>query len=89
MKIIIDALAQISLFISAFFIFFQAIKIQKERKVAPFSFISYIGFSLFQVSVVLHGILLKDITLIVGMGACFIANLIVVCQIFIYKKASN
>ena len=85
---VIDVVVKFALILNAFFILAQVIKIYIEKRVAPFSLISYIGFSIFQLGAALHGFFLKDITLIAGMGASFLLNTIVVIQIILYKRPS-
>lgn len=86
MKMIVDTLAMFALFISATLMIPQIIKIWRERSVEVFSLFSYIGFEIFQIAMVLHGIFTHDWVLILGMGFCLINNTITIGLIFKFRK---
>ncbi len=88
-KIIIDILFSIGLFVSAVLMIPQIIKIFITKNTDDFSLLSYVGFNLFQLAMVLHGAMQKDYVLMFGFLLCFILNAIVVIMIMYYRKMKS
>jgi uncharacterized protein with PQ loop repeat len=87
--VIVDVLFSFGLVISAILMIPQIVKIHHEKNTEDFSLISYFGFEVFQVGVILHAIFVRDYALLFGISLCCVNNTITIVQIIYYKKHKN
>lgn len=85
-KDIIESIFSIALFINAILFVPQAIRIFKEKSTKGVSFSTFFGFLLIQLTVVLHGLLIRDYLLVFGYIVSMITCGSVVVLILMYKK---
>lgn len=86
LKNTIEFLFAIALFANALLYIPQAIQIFKEKSTQGVSFITFFGFLLIQISVILHAAIHKDYVLAIGYIISMITCGIVVALLLVYKK---
>lgn len=80
---LIEAFFGIGMFANAVLFIPQAIKVFKNNSAASLSLITFFGFNLIQLSMVLHGLLHRDWFLVLGMGLSFLSCACVTVQIIV------
>lgn len=80
-SIIVELLFTVGMFANALLFIPQAIRIYREKSAHNLSLITFGGFNLIQIAMVLHGFLHEDWFLIAGMGVSFFTCALVTIQI--------
>lgn len=88
-KMTIDFVFSIALFLNAILFIPQAIKIYVSRNSVGISLITFFGFLFIQFTTILYGIITNDIILIYGYSFAFFTTSLVVLLAFKYKKNDN
>jgi len=86
LKTIVDVSVDLALFINALLMLPLIVKILQVKNSNDFSLITYGGFNLFQLAMILHGFFVHDLVLILGMSFCFILNSLTVILIILYRQ---
>lgn len=82
----IDILFSLGLLAAGLLMIPQIIKLIRVKNSKDFSLLSYAGFNIFQLGMVLHGVFQHDLALVIGMSLCFILNLSTVVLIVRYRQ---
>lgn len=77
-----------ALFINSLLFIPQAIKIYKEKNAKDVSLLTFLGFLLIQLAIVLHGIINQDYLLVIGYLLSMLTCGAVVALVFIYNNRS-
>jgi MtN3 and saliva related transmembrane protein len=88
MKEIIGMIFSMGLMINAGLFVVQAVKIVRARSSRGVSIFTFAGFSLLQITGILHGIFQQDWYLLAGMATSFVACTTVVVLSIIYRKGT-
>ncbi len=87
---IIETVFSLGLFINAFLFIPQILRLYKSKNAESASLLTFGGFFVIQVFIVLHGIIKHDVLLIIGYCASLLTCGTVVLLIIIYRiKARN
>lgn len=78
---LIEAMFGIGMFVNAALFIPQAIKVYRHNDAGSLSLITFAGFNLIQLSMVLHGYIHRDWILVIGMGISFVTCACVTVQI--------
>lgn len=89
MKEIVGFIFGMGLLVNASLFVVQAIKIIKNRSADGVSIITFAGFSILQITGILHGFLQKDLYLLFGMVASFLACGTVTALSIYYRRKKN
>ncbi|HMT02413.1 MAG TPA: PQ-loop domain-containing transporter [Burkholderiales bacterium] len=84
-KIMIEFLFSCGMIINAILYIPQAIRIYKSKKVDGISLVTFIGFFLIQLTIVLHGVIVEDFFLVYGYLFSMITCGMVIVLTIIYK----
>ena len=87
LEIIIETIFSLGLFINAALFIPQIIQLYKIKDSKGFSLITFVGFNITQLFIVLHGILHKDYLLIIGYLLSFFTCGIVTLMIIYYRTS--
>jgi len=85
-KVMIEGICGVTLFMNALLFISQAIKIFKSKSTQGISLITFLGFLIIQLSVVLHGILHHDPILVVGYLLSMVTCGVVVILFYYYRN---
>ena len=88
-KNIIEFVFSIALFINALLFIPQILKIVREKSAKSVSLLTFLGFLLIQLAVVLHGIISRDYLLVAGYLFSMVTCGSVVALILFYRKNKN
>lgn len=83
MHALIEFFFSLGLFINAALFIPQAIKIYREKTARDFSLLTFGGFNLIQIAMILHGIIHQDWFLTIGMVLSLITCFLITIQIII------
>lgn len=83
MYALIELFFSLGLFINAALFIPQAVKIYREKTACDFSLLTFGGFNLIQIAMVLHGIIHQDWFLTIGMLFSFFTCFLITIQIII------
>lgn len=86
LKTSIDILFGFGLFINAILFIPQAVKLYIKKTADNLSFITFIGFNIFQLLTALHGYFHQDYILMLGAALSFITCGLVLFLIVLYNK---
>jgi MtN3 and saliva related transmembrane protein len=86
MKEVIGIIFGMGLMVNAALFVIQAVKIVRARSSKGVSIVTFAGFSLLQITGILHGIFQQDIYLLSGMIASFLACGTVTVLAFIFRE---
>ena len=85
MDFVIEFLFSIALFINAALFIPQAVRLYRLKNAENMSLMTFGGFSLIQIVMILHGVLHKDVLFMLGMMLSFVSCGAVTVQIIWYK----
>ncbi len=86
---LVEAFFSIGMFVNAALFIPQAIKVYIHKDAGSLSLITFAGFNLIQLSMVLHGYIHHDWFLVVGMGLSFFTCACVTVQIIVAEVRSK
>ena len=84
-KIAIESIFAIGLFVNAALFIPQAIRLIREKDAQELSLTTFLGFNVIQLFTIFHGILFKDWILIIGTSLSLITNGVVTYLIIDYR----
>ena len=85
-KIIIDILFDIGMFVNAVVYVPQIIKIFHRKEAKDLSLITFVSVGLLQLIVALHGYFYRDFALMVGMVFALLSTITLISLIIVYQK---
>ena len=88
-KIAIDIIFNIGLYINAFLFVPQAIKLLRNKDSSGVSFLTFLGFNIIQLSMIVHALKLQDWQLFAGMSLSLLICGTIIVLILVYRKKSD
>lgn len=86
LKVVVDIIFDFGLLINGLLYLPQLIKIYQTKSTQGLSRLTFIGFNFIQIMFILHGLLIRDFQLAIGMGFSEIICGIATIGLFIYRK---
>ncbi len=88
-KLVVDVVFDISLFINAIIYVPQIIKVIRLKESRDLSFITFFGICLLQLIIALHGYFYQDYGLMIGMLAAFVVSCTLTFLLVKYRKVKT